>query len=117
MDWKDLSKLIKEERRKRNLTLEKINEEIKIPVKFLKSIEEGEWEKLPSKIHMKAILTKYLKYLELDLNIEELFKENKKEEIIEGKKVDRRIFLILILFFVFLILFLFNNYLLNRLLK
>ncbi len=121
MDLKNLGELIKEEREKKAISLEKISEETKIPVKFLKYIEEGEIDKLPSKTHTRAILTKYLNYFNLKIPFEEIFQNEEKEKNTNGenlkRKIDKKVYLSFVLFLIFLTIFFIANKILQNLSK
>lgn len=127
MNLKNLSELVKVERVKRGVSLEKISEDTKIPIKFLEYIEEEKWENFPNDVYKKAVLKKYLNYLKIEFDVENLFNKNeefrKDEEEIEEKitrtfdiKLNKILFVI-VLFCVFLILFVITNFYLIALLK
>ncbi|MCM8818723.1 MAG: helix-turn-helix domain-containing protein [Candidatus Omnitrophica bacterium] len=130
MDLTSLSKIIKNEREKREISFEKIHQETKIPIKFLKYIEDDKWENFPSDAHKKAVLKKYLNYLKIEVGIDNLFKKEEevdKENDVEKrdvessereeKKLNRKVCFVIILFVVFLTLFFIANHYIEVILK
>lgn len=112
----NLSKIIKKEREKKKITIEKVSEDTNIPLKFIKYIEEGRWNEFPSKFHIKGYTKIYLAYLGLNISIDDLFKEEKEEK--GEKKNENNLFYISIsLFLIFIIECIFANFLLSSLLK
>jgi hypothetical protein len=64
-----IHEILKEARLKKGIELEKISTDIFIPVKFLRYMEEGHWQKFPSFVHKIAFLKKYLIYLNISPDI------------------------------------------------
>ncbi|MFA5133468.1 MAG: helix-turn-helix domain-containing protein [Patescibacteria group bacterium] len=53
-------------RKKHCISLEKINRETKIPIKYLKALEAGSIESLPDVLYVKNIIKKYLGFFNID---------------------------------------------------
>ncbi|MFH1193651.1 MAG: helix-turn-helix domain-containing protein [bacterium] len=53
-------------RKKRCVSLEKINRQTKIPIKYLKALEAGSIELLPDVLYIKNIIKKYLSFFNVD---------------------------------------------------
>lgn len=60
-----LGQILKEERLKKNFTLEKIEKELKIKSEFLLAIENGEYSKLPKGAYVAGFVRNYIQFLEL----------------------------------------------------
>lgn len=58
-------KILKKKRREKNLTLNQVEEAIKIKKKFLKFLEEEQFEKLPSEIYARGFIKNYAEFLGL----------------------------------------------------
>jgi cytoskeletal protein RodZ len=69
----ELGKKLKEEREKKQLSLEDIQQETKIQKRYLKAIEEGRFETLPGKFYARAFVKNYAEVVGLDP--EQLFDE------------------------------------------
>jgi cytoskeletal protein RodZ len=69
-DQKDLGKILKETREKRELPLKEVSKSTRISISILEMLEKGEYKKLPSYIHALGFLKLYADYL--GLNFEEL---------------------------------------------
>jgi len=134
MDLKSLSELIKKEREKRGIDYEKIFKDLKIVSKFIEYMENGEWDKFPADFYKKAILKKYLDYLEIEgIDVEEVFKGKKEEEFNEEKvinnieerkekiesnfNIDRKFYIAIFLLFLLIILLFIINLTLKNLSK
>ncbi len=65
MENMPISEVLKEKREKEGISTEKIFNEIHIPSKFIRMMENGEWENFPSKLHMKGFLRIYADYLKI----------------------------------------------------
>lgn len=63
---KTVGQILKEERLKKNLTLEEIEQRTKIRKKTLLSLENSDWESLPSTTFVKGLIKNYSKFLDLD---------------------------------------------------
>lgn len=68
----ELGLLLKKAREEKNLTLADIQERTKIRKKYLKAIEENNFDILPAKIYLKVFVKGYAR--EVDINYEELLK-------------------------------------------
>ncbi len=66
MEIKDLGRKLREERESQGLSLEKVQEETKISLSFLKALEEGSIDQLPHPVYAKGFLQNYAKFLGLD---------------------------------------------------
>jgi len=62
LSGKDLQQI----RMERGLTLEQIAARIKVRAIFLQYIEEDQFDKLPSRLHLKSFLTQYVQCLQID---------------------------------------------------
>lgn len=62
----DLFKEIKEVRLRHRVSLQKISDETKIPIKYLASLEEGSVKTLPDVLYTKNIVKKYLEFFNID---------------------------------------------------
>lgn len=63
---KSLGEILKSARRKKEITLERAEEETKVRVKYLKALEEGRFEALPGNVYALGFLSKYADFLELN---------------------------------------------------
>lgn len=70
---KTLGEILKSVRQKKKLTLEQVEEETKVRVKYLQALEEGHYELLPSSVYAVGFLVKYTDYL--GLNKDDLIKK------------------------------------------
>ena len=57
---------LRRERLKRNLDLEEISRELKISARFLKAIEDDQYDKLPGGVFAKSFVRQYARLLGLD---------------------------------------------------
>src|SRR5215471_9179364 len=57
---------LRRERMKRNLDLEEISRELKISSRFLKAIEDDQYDKLPGGVFVKSFVRQYARLLGLD---------------------------------------------------
>ena len=81
---KPIHEVLKETRLKKGIDLEKVSEDTFIPVRFLKDMEEGNWNDFPSFVHRMGFLKKYLEYLNIPREIIDNCPEFKPVE----KKID-----------------------------
>jgi len=58
-----LGEILKNVRKKKNLTLEQVEEETKVRVRYLEALEEGRYEILPSSVYAIGFLVKYAEFL------------------------------------------------------
>lgn len=58
-----LGEILKSVRNKKNLTLEQVEEETKVRVRYLEALEEGRYEVLPSSVYAIGFLVKYAEFL------------------------------------------------------
>ncbi len=57
---------LQSERRKRELDIEDVEEATKVRAKYIKAIETGSWNDLPSKIYVYGFVRRYAEFLDLD---------------------------------------------------
>ncbi|MCM8760308.1 MAG: helix-turn-helix domain-containing protein [Candidatus Omnitrophica bacterium] len=122
-----INEVLREKRIKQGITLEQVFYQVHIPPKFIQMIEDGEWEKFPSQLHMKGFIRLYGKYLNIPLSVIEegirAIEKKKEEEIknqeeIEEKKEKLRVvpvryfYLLFLLLVIFVILYFLTLYLL-----
>lgn len=81
---KKLSNELKKAREKTELTLEEISSKTRIDIKFLKAIEEAEFDIMPD-VYMRAFMKEYAKQCKLDP--EEVLKKYSRAK--EGKPIDQ----------------------------
>jgi cytoskeletal protein RodZ len=67
-ELKEMGLCLQEFRQHKSLSLETISEKIHIPIRLLKSIEEGYIQELPEPIYTRELLRKYANYLGLNGN-------------------------------------------------
>jgi cytoskeletal protein RodZ len=60
-----VNEIIKQRRLEKNISVETIFKEIHVPSKFVYMIENGEWDKFPSEVHLKGFLKLYAEYMEI----------------------------------------------------
>ncbi|AIS52852.1 hypothetical protein TKV_c16980 [Thermoanaerobacter kivui] len=82
----ELGEFLKNERLKKGMTLEEIQEITKIRTRYLKAIEEGDFSVMPASVYAKGFVKSYAEALGLNGNevvkkYEYLFREKEKEEI------------------------------------
>ncbi len=118
-----IGKIFFNERRKKNLTLEQLEKDLKIRKKYLEKIEKDEWD-FSSRIYLEGIIKNYAQYLNLnERKILAIFRReyDKKEEISFKEKIDNHLIisdkthwlkLALVFFSIFFILY-FSYQLLN----
>src|SRR4030042_4784675 len=68
-----LGERLKKARENAGLTLKKFSDSSKIAIKYIKYLEEGQYEKLPASVYIRGFFKKYEQIL--NLSAEELFKE------------------------------------------
>lgn len=64
--WIDIGERLKEAREKKELTLEDISHQIRIPTSMLKAIEENDYSSFPSPAYAKSFLAQYSEYLAIN---------------------------------------------------
>ena len=62
----ELGNILREAREMKGLTLADAQEETRINARFLEALEEGEFEKLPTPVHVRGFLRNYARFLELE---------------------------------------------------
>lgn len=62
-----VSELLKKARLEKNIELWEVEKETRIKASFIKALEEGQYQKLPSFTYARGFLTNYAQYLELDV--------------------------------------------------
>ncbi len=77
----ELGSLLREAREAKSLTLAEVQDEIRISSKYLEALENGQYEALPTQVHVKGYLRNYARFLNLDpkplLDRYELSKESR----------------------------------------
>ncbi|HRR95230.1 MAG TPA: helix-turn-helix transcriptional regulator [Candidatus Ratteibacteria bacterium] len=116
--------LLKETRENNRIGIDEIIENTRIPQKYIKIIEDGQWEKFPSQTYLLGYLKIYCEYLNIkkeiiDTILSEFKQENKKEkEVIKEEKKDnveqkREKILLIILPLIFFSIYFFTLYILS----
>jgi cytoskeleton protein RodZ len=62
----ELGHILREARETKGLTLEEVQQQIRINARFLAALEEGEYERLPTPVHARGFLRNYARFLNLD---------------------------------------------------
>jgi len=62
----ELGQILREARESRGLTLAEVQSEIRISSRFLEALESGEYEVLPTPVHVRGFLRNYARFLGLD---------------------------------------------------
>lgn len=62
----ELGQILREARENKGLTLEEVQEETRIHARFLSALEKGEYEALPTPVHVRGFLRNYARFLSLD---------------------------------------------------
>ena len=62
----ELGNILREAREVKGLTLADAQEETRINARFLEALEEGDFEKLPTPVHVRGFLRNYARFLELE---------------------------------------------------
>lgn len=88
----ELGHILREARETKGLTLAEVQQEIRINVKFLEALENGQYERLPTPVHVRGFLKNYARFLGLDpdplLNRYELNQNNQQASATyDGKEV------------------------------
>jgi cytoskeletal protein RodZ len=65
----EIGNTLREARVRRNLTLQQVEEDIKIRVKYVQAMENEDWDVMPGVTYVKGFLRTYSKYLGLDPDI------------------------------------------------
>lgn len=121
-----INELIKQRRLEKNISVDTIFKEIHVPSKFVYMIENGEWEKFPSEVHLKGFLKIYADYLKIEpalvekciKDATESGKEKDTQDDPPGEslqkifKADKSLYLLLLLALILIILYLSILYLL-----
>jgi len=83
-----VGEILKKTREKKGLTLLKIEKEIRIREKYLKAIEENNWNFFSSKIYISGIIKNYARYLDIDPKKTQAFfnRDYEKKEEVRFKK-------------------------------
>ena len=66
IEHETLGDILRERREALNLSLDELADTLRIPPKYLRRIERGEWEALPSEVYRKGFLKKYSASLGMD---------------------------------------------------
>ena len=62
----ELGNILREAREMKGLTLADAQEETRISARFLEALEDGDFEKLPTPVHVRGFLRNYARFLELE---------------------------------------------------
>ena len=62
----ELGHILREARETKGLTLAEAQEETRINSKYLAALENGEYDKLPTPVHVRGFLRNYARFLGLD---------------------------------------------------
>lgn len=91
-----MAEKLKGARLQKKLSLDEISQTLRIKKEYLKYLEEGEYEKLPSGIYRKTFLKQYAKFLNIDYKkTEENFtKEKTKKDVFSRKIIKSHEFLV-----------------------
>ncbi len=81
-----IHEILKEARLKKGVDLERASRDTFIPLRFLKDMEEGNWQDFPSFVHKIGFLKKYLTYLKVPQEIIGDYSEFKPPEDEMGDK-------------------------------
>lgn len=77
----DISKILYEKRTELNISIDEVAKKLNIRGKYIRAIEEGNFEEIPGKVYTEGYIKMYLKYLGLNLKSENLKEE--KDTVIE----------------------------------
>ncbi|OGK13573.1 hypothetical protein A3C98_01250 [Candidatus Roizmanbacteria bacterium RIFCSPHIGHO2_02_FULL_37_15] len=82
-----VGEILKKQREKLSIELNQVEKQIKVRQKFLKAIEENNWNIFTSKVYVEGIINNYSKFLELDSRKTLAFfrRDYEKQEIIKFK--------------------------------
>ncbi len=62
----ELGQILRQARENKGLSLEEVNEETRISVRYLEALETGEYSTLPTATHTRGFLRNYARFLDLD---------------------------------------------------
>ena len=79
---------LRQQREKRNITLERVSEATKIPEEYIDHLEEGKYDCLPAKVYIIGFLKSYAQFLKL--NPHEIVRLYKKEVEFDQAKEHKR---------------------------
>jgi len=63
---KTVGEILKAARKKKNISLDEVEQEIKVRAKYLEALEEGRYDILPGGVYTQGFLLKYVDFLSLD---------------------------------------------------
>lgn len=88
----ELGHILREARETKGFTLTEVQEKIRINSRFLQALESGEYERLPTPVHVRGFLRNYARFLGLDpqplLDRYELSRNNRPVPVVANKEVD-----------------------------
>lgn len=87
--------VLRKKRKNLGLTLEEVYKNTKIPIRFIKALEEGDYSVFSNKVHAKGFLKNYTKFLNLDVEQILAFWRREYEvyfERLESQKPKKKIF-------------------------
>ena len=85
MTTSNVSEVLRGKRIEKGVTVEKVREETRIPVKFVLALEEGNFKIFPARVYLRGFFLMYCKYLDIDDSMS-LWDALQKEFPAEGKK-------------------------------
>src|SRR3989344_8749546 len=82
IEHETLGDILRERREALNLSLDELADTLRIPPKYLRRIERGEWKALPSEVYRKGFLKKYSAALGMDSEeVLELYREDQERAV------------------------------------
>src|SRR3989344_3775753 len=82
IEHETLGDILRERREALNLSLDELADTLRIPPKYLRRIERGEWKALPSEVYRKGFLKKYSAALGMDSEeVLELYREDQEHVV------------------------------------
>ena len=85
-----VGQLLKQERENKNISLKEVEKKIKVREKYLRALENNDWDYFASKVYVNGIIKNYAHFLELDSNrILAFFRRDyeKKEDVRFKKRI------------------------------
>ena len=61
----ELGHILREARETKGYTLAEVQEQTRISLRFLEALEDGEYDSLPTAVHVRGFLRSYLRYLDV----------------------------------------------------
>ncbi|GEM_PF-5457199 len=82
-----VAEVLRGKRIEKGVTVEKVREETRIPVKFVIALEEGNFKIFPARVYLRGFFLMYCKYLDID-DAMQLWDALQKEFPVESKRLD-----------------------------